>query len=1217
LGLERHASLRNLESRMHMLDGTIQEMELGEPTNTTSSIPKVEQTVERTVIMETVSSDSQESAVHSNDTTTTLRSHRSFSFIDRKSLYNLAVGMDDLENTIDHIREDTGEIPNKSKRDSLAFSRTFSDEALDDLQNALALADQAYDDTLDSTLNTTTDLSLSPRTAKFVLNRLESADFQPPSLQRQEQSQHNTLSLSESMQGLQEEIAEADRMQTTSRSAFRQTEEVLALVQEENRVLKTEMDSLRGNRKQLDVRHEEALNEIREKVVSLTKELSENQAQHCTEVRRGQQERSLLEKDLADRQEKLQNLESRHQEELRSQEARHDQLERELANAKEEGESIKSVYSNMIQMHLRENGGLHKQIKELQASHSLEKTRFEQEIESLERRVSLQKETMEELEAQHEAYTTVQQEKKGAKEQQRVELKAKYLRDSAHAQREHEALSKRIGMQQEIIDKLKDQRTKDLQDLEANRELPMVHARQEKEALAKKLESQGEASQRLESQYKVDLDVEHKKASAAEKRLKDLQKSHGAQARQSEEEKRSLAQKISLQLEAIEQLETQHKNALGAQREKAQNLEKLLIELKLSQGQQLRQVKQENESLQRDLAALQETVELTRVQHQKEISALQEEKQAIENQMKELVATNDPGIDQVSLALKLTSQEEAIKRLGAQHQDELNAQEAKKHTLLQQMNDLKAAYEGKIGESEKQKEMLMRTFIRQQEAIKQMETQHEKDATEQNEQKLSLEKQLNCMREDGERIKEEGTKVLQTQKEKSTNVTLQLNEMKAMRKIEANSAQQECQSLAQKLADRQTKLEQLEAQQNESLKAQQEKHRSLTKQLEDMHSAYDKIKSDYANFAAAMEESGTLSEKEAKESYVNRDLGLQNSNDSESLKTDESRSTNGVGWPIAILFLVLLGVFYYFFATRCILTNNEDRALLRSQVERLRDEKIELESKVLHTERALVKLKSNLSDSKEESLSQHADKLDSEMLLLRSERDEYSASFRQNCIQSNQGDAEVQPLGGELQSSKSSSISDLQKQLMEARQENARSKQALQTTGMELSLLESGRTEMEKRLKDADYSFETVENQFLLSQQESRQMKQLLLSIENKAKTLELEKANVESQLVHAEKMLSKAQLEVPNRRQRIVMLQAFQKQLNRGASFVRRVASQQLYYLIQVCQRLHAEAAGKLARIKTGTLAMLQLTKRKISNVVRSDRGKIQSEEGTWLLLL
>lgn len=1220
--VENSASFKNLESRMHVLDGAIEDIKLEKPT--TSAL-------DTTTITEAVSTDSQESsAARSESTCNTLRSRRSsLSFIGRKSLYNLAMGMGDLEDEIDHIREDaSGGSPYKSRRDSFAFSRTFSDDAIDDLQNELAMADQQYDEIMDTTLNTTMEEDeenedaledegtgrTSPRTARFLRTRFESEDFPLPSPPRQERQPDNPISWSESREGLQEEIEEADRMQTKSKSAFGQPEVVLAAVQvqEKNRVLETEIVSLQSDRKKLEAQHDQALNEVRGKVEALSKELDKSQAKHATEICRAQEERANLEKEVAAQQKKLAKLESRQQEVLRGQEARQNKLERDLANAKEEGESVKSVYSNMVLTHQRENGVLQKQIKDIEESHTLERTRFEQEIESMEQRLIFHTGTMEKLDVKYKSEMVAQQEKKRALEKQIDELIANHEKQSTISQAENETLDKKIISQQEIIDKLNDQHAKALQDNEANRVLQLGQARAEKEALEKKLGSLENAMEGLESQHKEKLDVEYQKSTALENRLKDSETIRGAKAREFEEDKQLLVDQISQQREKVEQMESQRKTAIDIQTEKAKTIEKSMTDLKLSHAQQLSRVKEENEVLRHDLATLQEMVEEMKSKHKNAVLALHEEKHLLENQIRELVASND------SLVPTLASQEERIKHLGMQHKAELKVQEAKEHRLQEEVAGLKAVYEAKIVETEKQKESLKRYHLRHEETIRQLEATHKNESKGQCEQQILLEKQLESMGNEYQRINDEQAKSVKAQEESFVSATLQLNEMKSLREVEADNAQKEHQAVELKLSERQTKIELLEAQHVKHMDAAHERHRSLTKELDTLHSAYNKVKADYANFVTAMEESGTLSDQDTKESSISRDLALNSLHDLDPLKTEDSSTTTRVWWPLAILLLALLAIFFYFFAANAGPMNIENPESLRSQIELFRNEKIQLESKVLDTESALFELKSNLSESKEESLryKQHADKLDSEILLLRSDKEECAVSSKDLYLQMQSMQRQTSIQASPEESRAQSLVSDLRAQLKEAQQEDTRTKESLQTAATRLSSLESGRGLLEKKLEDAETSFETIESRFRQSQEDSQQNKEKLLTIEKKAKMLEIEKAKVQSQLVRTEEMLSNAQLQLSNGQHKIDVLQAVHTQLKRVGMLAHKLASQQVHSLIRVSQTCRMGASGKVKQIKSATSKMLQTAKRKVSHVVRSDRGKINSEESAWLVL-
>eukprot|EP00980_Cylindrotheca_fusiformis_P021288 scaffold8196_cov100-Cylindrotheca_fusiformis.AAC.1 len=1228
----RQVSFRNLDARMSALDGTVENLEEAPMSPSLSSIDTTPDqkatTFSPSSLNDTTAMTTDPGSTDSKDqnvaSPTSFRSRRrqsrnSLSFIGRKSLYKLALGMGDLEDEIDDIREDaasSGSPRKSSLRNSLlhAFSRTFSDEGLDDLQDELALADKEYDDMVSSAATTPKSsmdenddddesVTLSPRTARFLLKRLESDDFPLPSTRPQPRPHpSNGMSLSESMEGLEEEMKEAERRQSTTGATTRSISSTTDVpetdpVVGENRVL----PSNNTQDQPMASSFEGKAHQVQDKVESLIAELNDAQTKHAAEMHHVQKERILLEQKLADRQGKLDKFEAKQKELLKIQEAKHVQLEQELASAKEEGESIKSVYTNMVQMHQRENTVLQTQIKKLNKDFAAEKARFEQETKSMERKLLAQGKAKERLEAQHKADMASQLEAKRALEKELEDLKANHQTEAGDYETKQMSFQKKMLEQEEMIDNLKDQHAKDLQALEASRDEALALATESRSALEQKLQAQTNKIENLESQHKVQLEAERNKSLALENRLGDAETNHSKKVKELEQEKQSLISQLSTLREAMEQMETDNKKTLDAQLEKVVSLEQKLVEVKSSKDQQLEQVKEENDSFKRELTTMQETVERTTSQHEKVVSKLQEEKASIEKQMKEMAVSND------SLAPVLKNQEEEIKRLRAQHKNELKAQETKTASLLGEMNDLKKTDEGRIGEAEKRHELLMQEYGDQQEKIKQLKTQHEAEMKEQIEQKDAMEKQVRLGRDECEKLKNEKAQLVGTLTEDLKKATLQLNELKAMNKVDAENAKQECQSLTRQLADRQTQIEELQANQKIAFDAEEEKRRSLSKQLEDMHSAYNKVKADYAKFVATMEESGALSDQDTRASYASRDSLVQHTNNSE-LKTEDSSSRGGMGWPLAMLLLLLLGISCYFFGAYLPLANKEDGSL-RAQ---FHDEKTQLESKISHTERTVFELTANLTEAQKESMKhkKHAAKLDREVKHLQSENDGIVASSKSLKVQLSKLQHECQgPPVVKLQSA----VDTLEQQLKEAREENTRTKQSLQTTTGKLSSVESDRNELVKKAEAAEALVDSMERQVAVSKKETDLAREQLAESVKKAKALDLEKAAIEARLLGAEKQLSK---ESSTKERRTGILPTFQKQIRRVSSGMKQLGGNQIRFLGRIYGRVHGGAVGKAKQIKGGTMEALQATKRKASHIVRSDRGKINSEESAWLVL-
>eukprot|EP00980_Cylindrotheca_fusiformis_P020382 scaffold7412_cov115-Cylindrotheca_fusiformis.AAC.4 len=75
-------------------------------------------------------------------------------------------------------------------------------------------------------------------------------------------------------------------------------------------------------------------------------------------------------------------------------------------------------------------------------------------------------------------------------------------------------------------------------------------------------------------------------------------------------------------------------------------------------------------------------------------------------------------------------------------------------------------------------------------------------------------------------------------------------------------------------------------------------------------------------------------------------------------------------------------------------------------------------------------------------------------------------------------------------------------------------------------------------------------------------------------------------------------------------------QKIRRMASGMKQLGGNQIRFLGRIYGRVHSGAVGKAKQIKGGTINILQSTKRKASHIVRSDRGKINSEESAWLCL-
>mmetsp|Transcript_42211 Transcript_42211/g.101967 ORF Transcript_42211/g.101967 Transcript_42211/m.101967 type:complete len:1208 (+) Transcript_42211:51-3674(+) len=757
------------------------------------------------------------------------RSHESLSFIRGKALYNL---VQEVHVLVDEM--DLGDVVNE--KEGLMISGSVSDDDLDNLQRELANADQEFGDMFDwdgksiivveaesdssgkdgitdipsqtdraslteiesssdfqpqsgaepQDTNHLTLISLDESTAcqkeeasntkarhsqHSNVTRMESSDLQPPAQSEQEHEIHLApVSLKESTEGLQEE--EYGRSRQQSKPAFRQLEEILALVQEENRALKSEMDQIQQSRTKEEAEYDKNLQEVEEKVLVLMTRLRDKQMQYTAAMNQARDDRASLEQQLQEKEEQIQQLYTRYQQKSKEEKSRRQKLEKALDTVQKDLERVDSVTSDMVQEldDASSMGG---------NSHSLSKWR---DTDSW----------------------------------------------SAASPKKANPLRKDSPLSGVGVDKIPDALT-------INHVLHMCQSPPKVSRLSTKsfdttarpdmvdeIKMRNEKAAQVLTELKTKARHNNKKGSEEESKsialdygqaepelvnanIQDLNGNQDMLLSQFDEESDLLNKQLSVQREIIARLETKQKTMMESSRQRYGYYESEMSELKAAYDEQLATFANENESLNQKLVNVTTTIDQIKSRHKKEISSLKLERCEIEKELMESsVAVSNTDFERSqqeneALSRHLVQYNEAMDKLRSRHEQEMKAHEVSQTFLVQELKKLQSKYESTVGSFYRQKEILMKKLIEKERAISEIEVAQERKLKSNQEEKQRLEGQLQALDERCIKMKKDRAELLQAQKQKFELLSLQLKGLKAMRDMERNNAERRINMMEEKL----------------------------------------------------------------------------------------------------------------------------------------------------------------------------------------------------------------------------------------------------------------------------------------------------------------------------------------------------------------------------------------------------------------------------------
>ncbi|KAL3937178.1 MAG: hypothetical protein SGBAC_007647 [Bacillariaceae sp.] len=777
--------------------------------------------------------DSQSDVASEISSLASSRSHESLSFIRGKALYNLAQEMNALADEFD-LDDATNE-----KVGGFMISGSLSDDdIIDDLQRELANADQEFGDIFDwdgksiivveaesdSPENAdegTTDvprdriplnkiissdfqphsraepqdtnhpalISMDEGTAGLQhekatntqvtysqhskLTRMESNDFQPPAHSEQEHEIHLApVSLKESTEGLQEE---SSRSKQQRKPAARQLEELLAVVQEENRALKMEMDQIQESRTKEEAEYDTSMQEVENKLLNLMTRLRDKQMQYNAAVKQARDERASLEQHLQDKEEQIQKLSTRFQQITREEESRRQKLEKALATVQKDLERVDSVTSDMV--HELDDASSRG------SSPSLHNSRSWRDADSWSA-TSPQKGTLIRKDSVLSA---------GSDKIPEALTINHVLHMCQSPPKVSRLSSKSLHTPPNMVGEIKLRNEKAVQVLTELK----AKVRNKKPAKEKK--------NAWEEIMSIALDYGQSEPDLVNANVKDLNGNHHMLLSQFDQESDLLNKQMSVQREIIARLETKHKTIVQTSRERYNFYENELFELKATYDEQLATFANENESLNHKLTNVTTSIDQLKSRHKQEISSLKKERHEIEKEvLQNSVAVSNPDSDgskqeNEPLSRQLIQYNEALDKLRSQHEEDIQIHEASQKMLVEELKKLQSKYEGTVGSFYRQKEILMKKLISKERAVAEIEVTQEKTLKDRQEEKQQLEEQLQALDERCIKMKKARAELLHAQKQKFELLSLQLKGLKAMREKERITAKRRISVLEEKL----------------------------------------------------------------------------------------------------------------------------------------------------------------------------------------------------------------------------------------------------------------------------------------------------------------------------------------------------------------------------------------------------------------------------------
>ncbi|CAJ1951322.1 unnamed protein product [Cylindrotheca closterium] len=812
--------------------------------------------------------DSQSGVASEISTVVSNHSHESLSFIRGKALYNLAQEMDAL---VDEM--ELGDVANDEEGPMISGS--ISDDDLDNLQLELANADQEFGDMFDwdgksiivveaesdllgkvdngrtdvlrdrailakmessdfqpqsraepqdtnhhpsliSLDESTTSLkedgtSTKARSSQHSeLTRMESNDFQPPAHSAQAPEIHFApVSLKESTEGLQEEYSRPRQQQNT---AFRQLEEILTLVKEENRALKTEMDQMQQSRTSEEKEYGKSMQAVEDQVVVLMKRLQGKQVQHNSVVKQAKDERASLKRQLQNKAEQIQELSTQFQQKTKEEESRRQKLEMALATVQEDLEPVDSVTSDMVQ--------------ELDGASSMGNS------SSIHNTTRSWRDTDSWWAASPKKPTLLRKDSQLPVGIDKIPeaLTINHILHMCQSPPKVSRLSpKYYDTPPDMIDEIRTRNEKAVQVL-AELKTKVRHSKSAK----KKKDFEGRSTPPA-------LDYGQAEPALVNENVQELNENNDMLLYQFDQESDILNRQLSVQQEIIARLETKHKTIMENSRQRYSSYEIELSELKATYDEQLATFANENESLNQKLVNVTSTIDRLKSRHEQEITSLKLERHEIEEELLEnSVSVSNPGFDRFkqeneSLSKQLVQYNDALDKLRIRHEQEMKAHASGQIFLVEELKKLQSKYERTVGSFHRQKEILMRKLLEKERAISEIEVAKESTLKASKEEKQRLEEQLQELDERCTKMKKERAGLLQAQKKKFELISSQLKGLKAMRDMERSNAQKRINILEEKLQTIKSKRN----------VGQEGEYQMMSRNLEGSDTTYSNFKSDH------------------------------------------------------------------------------------------------------------------------------------------------------------------------------------------------------------------------------------------------------------------------------------------------------------------------------------------------------------------------------------
>jgi len=518
--------------------------------------------------------------------------------------------------------------------------------------------------------------------------------------------------------------------------------------------------------------------------------------------------------------------------------------------------------------------------------------------------------------------------------------------------------------------------------------------------------------------------------------MKKVKAEHMKVIQQVEEERNTLSERFhDLQLKHAKAVEDfEHQEERLVQKSATQQLEMENLKESFKKDSQERQVQEESlekelEGTRLEIEKLQQAIQSMRQEHQDEKERLETSKESLKKVMDDELDNRDSEVRKARNELQLVSQEvkekeEAMQQLQAQHEGELHRHETEKKLLSDRLQELQISQKVTDKVFQTQKEELNQKHATLQMEIEEMKSAHEMSLQEQQAKMLSLKQELGDKVQQMKKVEASLEAAKQLHKDEVRALEEAKHSLKSTfedkiteRNSEIEKVRGECRGLSQELSSKRKSLDKLQGQHENHSKQQEARMGRLSSMVQDLEVAklelakeFEQEKKQLMNESTARqkaildmeglhekEKAGLIrqqnvlkkqlekrkSTEEMLEQVSTRSLEFQEKG--MDISSMEDKSENPV-WKIAVFFVLLI-LFYLLFASRFQNKAADNDAFFQRQAKKYESEKMRLETKILETERAYFELKSNLSESLEESLryKKHADMLDSELVQLKFE----------------------------------------------------------------------------------------------------------------------------------------------------------------------------------------------------------------------------------------